>query len=158
MAGRQDMDLQKVRLQGQWVDVVFIHALACACNVDAVIYSDETLTLQTLVGRSLHEQDEVAGVIPLVMKSRYHCWPVLPPDMLPNESVTVHVSATELPDENNSDCEELLAEKATELAKPLALQEEIKVCECISKWDPWKLPSAELVEALQTLGVFITHC
>lgn len=80
--------VQKSKLQGKWVDVLFMHALASACKVDIAIYWNQHTVAQHLVGTSLFSED-AEGIVPLVLAENFHWWAAVPMESDPVASVAV---------------------------------------------------------------------
>ncbi len=144
--------LQKSKLQGTWVDVLFMHALASACKVDVVIYWNQHKVCQHLVGTSLFSED-AEGIVPLVLAENFHWWATVPMESDPVASVEV-VSKLDLQSQVDDQAN---AEDAEELDLPrhnlslLPMQDQIQLCEYLRQWQPWKLPSQDMIQALQIL-------
>jgi len=144
--------VQKSKLQGKWVDVLFMHALASACKVDIAIYWNQHTVAQHLVGTSLFSED-AEGIVPLVLAENFHWWAAVPMESDPVASVAV-VNKLDLQSEVD---DQVNAQDAEELDLPrhnlslLPMQEQIQVCECLRQWQPWKLPTQDIVQALQIL-------
>jgi len=63
--------LDRMRKPGQWVDTAFLHALACQCGVDVVIFQSGTDT--TLLGKSLTGQ-QCDVLVPIALSNDLHFW------------------------------------------------------------------------------------
>ncbi len=147
--------LSRLRLADTWGDVSFLHALACSIGADALVVESVPGPAR-LLGKSLMvgEHDSTA-LVPVAFHDCHHFWALLPQASRPTEQVCIKlepeflVSSRGIQDrEHDQDFDTLEPSEQAISCR----EQELQLCEALSVWSPFDLPSEQIVGALQILG------
>jgi len=131
---------------GVWVDTPFMHALACACNVDVVIWQTSGITL---IGSSLHQGGKPAALVPVALLNDFHFWALVPDaddaDLsLQNLSGKRRIATVvDLDDDADAHLEVPTSSFAL---TDRNVEAEMGLVECLAGWNPWSLPTEKLIK------------
>ena len=160
---------ERMHHNGEWVDTVFLHALACAYGVTVLVFQDACDPC--ILGPQLHEDfdQECDVVVPMALVNDYHFWAAIPmrlPDMgctpaacdkgelVPFRGVDDRAGEYSPADMNDEDQQEHHASwTATPgLRSAAEVDKELQFCSVLSRWCPWAEPSVETVQAVQAMA------
>ena len=142
--------LERMRRKGAWVDVPFMHSLACAFRLDVLIMQDLRDANFALLGFSLTPGDKAEApqwTIPVALVNDFHYW-ALVPDTEPacvigstQESANSGLKADEL------DEEDAIIEREVDCTGRFSdgrVSAELNLAQRLQLWNPWECPTAEL--------------
>ena len=157
-----------------WVDTAFLHAMACANGVDVVLI--QAGMSPVLLGISTHqgeapelvdcEKDDKAKhptVVPMALVNDVHFWGVLPvetavvplvADEEQGRRPQLRTSTSESPGSLQVDDDELEHQKA---ANEAYVQREFALGIALSKWNPWRYPTQDLIDAMAPIASDPNH-
>ena len=159
----------RMRANGEWVDTVFLHALACVYGVTVLVFQDGCDP--AILGPHLHEDldQECDVMVPVALVNDYHFWAVvgsrLPglgstprsPDKgehLPFQSdgsIAGEYSSAEMEEDDEDQEHHPSWSPPPGLRSSTEIDKELQFCKVLSKWCPWSEPSAETVQVIQTM-------
>ena len=159
---------QRMRENGEWVDTVFLHALACAYGVTVLVFQDGCDP--AILGPHLHEDldQDCDVVVPLALVNDYHFWAVVE-SRLPGLGCTpwARDKGEHLPfqsDDNlareysRAEMEEEDQEHHSSWMPPpgsrssAEIDRELQFCAVLSRWCPWSEPTADTVQCIQSMA------
>lgn len=151
-----DKWLSRLRLADSWADIAFLHALACACCVDALVVQGGAGPAR-LLGQSLMVGDhDCKALVPVALLQHYHFWALVPPSSRPLEQVAITISPEHVVSHRGCQVqdhdEDFDALDAIETAVA-GREREVQLCEALAVWSPFELPSEQIVQAVQKLGL-----
>ena len=149
-----------------WVDTAFLHVMACANGVDVVLIqagmSPVLLGISTHQGQELDcENDDKAKyptAVPMALVNDVHFWGVLPvetavvplvADEEQGRRPQLRTSTSESPGSLQVDDDELEHQKA---ANEEYVQREFALGIALSKWNPWRYPTQDLIDAMAPIS------
>lgn len=147
--------LSRLRLADNWGDVTFLHALACSIGADALVVENVPGPAK-LLGKSLMIGDhDCTALIPVAFHNCHHFWALLPQASRATEQVCVKFEPNLLA--SNRDIQDREHDEDFDTLEPSELviscrEQELQLCEALSGWSPFDLPSEQIVGALQILG------
>eukprot|EP00435_Cladocopium_sp_Y103_P022214 s434_g5.t1 len=143
-----DKWVNRHRLTDAWADVVFLHALACSVGADVLLIDNSSSA--KLLGLSLMSGDQdCTALVPVAMDSHFHFWPLVPLEACPAEQVSLSLSPWDKPSVDwDPDYDPL---QPAELAIG-GREQELQLCEALTHWSPFDLPTENLIECLQSLS------
>ena len=153
--------LEGMTQPGAWVDTAFLHAMACANDVDVVLFQPQMgpvlLGISTAGGAfdpssgpcpndDLPNDDEVGPavnptIVPMALVNNVHFWGLL-------QSETASARPVEEVEQEEADDDDL--EPRTD-ADEAYVQRELCFGMALAEWNPWKAPTQALVDAMQPL-------
>ena len=163
--------LDEMTKPGAWVDTAFLHGMACANGVDVVLIqagmSPVLLGISTYQGQELDcENDDKAKdptVVPMALVNDVHFWGVLPVETAAVPVVAdeeqgrrpqLRTSTSESPGSLQVDDDELEHQKA---ANEEYVQREFALGIALSKWNPWRYPTQDLIDAMAPIASDPNH-
>ena len=140
--------LDRMRHKGTWVDVPFLHSLACAYRLDVLIMQDLPDASFALLGFSLTPGDKAEApqwTIPVALVNDFHYWALVP---------DTECIATSTKESANSglkaeafDEEDTIIEQEVDCNGRFSdgrLSAELNLVQRLQLWNPWECPTAEL--------------
>ena len=159
---------ERMQKNGEWVDTVFMHALACAYGVSVLVFQDGCDP--AILGPDLHEDFDrkCDVVVPVALVNDYHFWAVIE-SRLPGLGCTpVVMDKGELipfrrDDEHAGEYSPAAEDEYGEAhhspwtpppgARSTAeIDRELEFCAVLSRWCPWSTPTLETVQAIQAMA------
>ena len=165
--------LAKMRQNSEWIDTAFLHALGCEYGANVVIFQPhmEPALVGMCMTERVGEESDVPIMVPIALLNDTHFWGVLagtpPPhiDPIDKGELPVFRSSMGLCPSSGTQARPGTAEEADEDGEepdmefqdahrppdvsPGDLDVEIQLCQALSRWDPWSVPSAEVLQAMQ---------
>jgi hypothetical protein len=126
--------LEKMKHKGCWVDTPFLHALACAFDVDVVVMQPSGVAL---VGASLREGKESLAVVPVALANDFHFWALVPD----SDADVSHSGQHSLPEDDEDTVVECVSGG---LLPADRVTSELNLVQRLQYWNPWECPTEEL--------------
>ena len=165
----ENMSTYRARMQknGEWVDTVFLHALACVYGVTVLVF--QAGCDPAILGPHLHEDldQDCDVVVPVALVNDYHFWAVVE-SRLPGLGCTTSArdKGEHMPFQSDEAAREYsLAETEEDgqehhaawtpppgARSPEEIDKELQFCAVLSNWCPWSEPAAETVHAIQCMA------
>ena len=154
--------LQEMTQPDAWVDTAFLHAMACANGVDIILI--QAGKSPVLLGSSTHQGQEQdcendddkakdPTAVPMALVNDVHFWGVLPV-----ETAVVPLVADE--EQGRTSTGSLHVDDDSEHQKAANeeyVQRELAWCTALSKWNPWRYPTQDLIDAMAPLASDPNH-
>jgi len=158
----------RMREPGEWVDTVFLHALACAYGVTVLVFQNGCDP--AILGPHLHEDldRDCDVVVPVALVNDYHFWAVVKSrlpgvgctpgardkgELLPFQSEgnrAGEYSRAETEEDNQDHHPSWRPPPGSRSAAEI--DKELQFCAVLSRWSPWSTPTAETVQAIQLMA------
>lgn len=135
-----DKWLARLRLADSWGDMASLQALACSIGVDVLVVQSGNGPAKLLGKSVMIGESEGVPLVPVACHDFFHFWPLLPS----SPSVIVGHGSVDA----DPDFDEL---EASEVAIG-GREHELQLCEALSDWSPFDLPSPKLIESCKNLG------
>ena len=156
----------RMKVNGEWADTVFMHALACAYGVTVLVFQEQCDP--AILGPHLHEdlEQDCDVVVPVALVNDYHFWAVVE-SRLPGLGCTLARDKGEFlafqsdaaaREYSLAEMEEDGQEHHPSWAPPPSarskeeIDKELQFCAILSTWCPWSEPTAQTVHAIQCMA------